>query len=227
MDMEGHSMFRDRIDAGRSLGVALMRFKSSSPVVLGLLRGGIPVAAEVARALAAPLDIVVVRKLGLPGHGECAIGALGEGDVRFVDWRVVTDAGLSAQQVARVIERERSELCRRAARFRALRPRVDLTGRMVIVVDDGIATGSTVTAAIRVVRDLGARQVVVATPVAPEDTVRRLTRVADDVVVLEMPIPFHAVAQAYLDFAQTTDDEVAAILIRERQSVDGVLRPSA
>ncbi|HEU4915104.1 MAG TPA: phosphoribosyltransferase family protein [Acidimicrobiia bacterium] len=220
-------MFRDRIDAGRALGIALMRFKSSSPVVLGLPRGGIPVAAEVAHALAAPLDIVVVRKLGLPGHDEYAMGALGEGDVRIVDWGVVAAAGLSAQQVARVIERERSELCRRAAKFRPLRPRVDLNGRTVIVVDDGIATGSTVTAAISVVRDLGARQVVAATPVAPEDTVRRLNRVADQVVVLEMPSPFYAVGEGYLDFPQTTDEEVAAILIRERQTEDEALRPSA
>jgi predicted phosphoribosyltransferase len=222
-------MFRDRIDAGRSLGAALMRYRKSNPVVLGLPRGGVPVAAEVAHALSAPLDIVVVRKLGLPGHAEYAMGAVGEGDVRFIDWTVVLEAGVSARQVARAIEHEQAELMRRTARFRALRSRIDLTGRTVIVVDDGVATGSTVSAAIRVVRDLGARQVVVATPLAPEDTVHRLRRVADHVVVLDSPAPFYAVGQGYDDFRPTTDDEVAAILVREasREAVDDALKSPA
>lgn len=205
-------MFTDRIQAGQRLGEKLASYKELRPVVLGLPRGGVPVAAEVAKGLEAPLDIIVVRKLGLPGHSEYAMGAIGEGDVRYVDWQVVSEFGVTASQLSRIVEREQVELRRRAARYRSDKPRIDVDGRTVIVVDDGIATGSTAMAAVRVARALGAQSVVVATPVAPADTVERLRRVADQVVVLEIPSPFYAVGQAYLDFGQTADDEVARIL---------------
>lgn len=209
-------MFSDRIDAGRRLAERLASYVSRSPVVLGLPRGGVPVAAEVAKKLKAPLDIILVRKLGLPGHPEYAMGAIGESDVRYVDWNVVSDFGVSASQLSRVVEREQAEIRNRTVKFRAERPRADLDRRTVIIVDDGIATGSTVMAAVRVARALGAQPVVVATPVAPPETVERLRRVADEVVTLETPSPFYAVGQAYLNFEQTTDDEVVRILRRTR-----------
>jgi putative phosphoribosyl transferase len=205
-------MFTDRRQAGRMLGKELERFRSLDPVVLGLPRGGVPVAAEVARALQAPLDVIVVRKLGVPQHPEFAMGAIGEGDVCYIDWDVVSQVGLSGRELALSVRRERAELASRVRRVRAGRPQLDLTGRTVILVDDGIATGSTVTAAIRVARDLGAGRVVVATPVAPDDTIRSLRRIADEVVVLESPQPFYAVGEAYLAFGQTSDDEVQQIL---------------
>ena len=205
-------MFTDRIQAGRELAKELHRLQPLDPLVLGLPRGGVPVAAEVARALHAPLDVVVVRKLGVPGHPEYAMGALGEGDVRFVDWEAVSRLGVTARQLSAVVERERAELERRARRLRAGRPGQDVSGRTVIIVDDGIATGSTVAAAIRVVRDLGADRVIVAAPVAPAEAIRKLRQVADDVVVLESPEPFYAVGQVYDDFGPTTDDEVTSIL---------------
>jgi len=205
-------MFTDRIDAGRRLAERLASYVTLRPVVLGLPRGGVPVAAEVAKALKAPLDIILVRKLGLPGHSEYAMGAIGEGDVRYVDWNVVSELGVSAAQLSRVVEREQTELQNRAAKFRAEGSRAELQGRMVIIVDDGIATGSTALAAVKVARALGAHPVVVATPVAPADTLERLHGVADEVIALETPSPFYAVGQAYLDFEQTSDDEVARIL---------------
>jgi putative phosphoribosyl transferase len=205
-------MFTDRRQAGRMLGKELERFRSLDPVVLGLPRGGVPVAAEVARALEAPLDVIIVRKLGVPHHPEFAMGAIGEGDVCCIDWDVVSKLGLSGRELALTVRRERAELASRVRRVRAGRPQLDLTGRTVILVDDGIATGSTVTAAIRVARDLGAGRVVVATPVAPDDTVRSLRRIADEVVTLESPQPFYAVGEAYLAFGQTGDDEVQQIL---------------
>jgi predicted phosphoribosyltransferase len=209
---EVKTMFTDRVHAGRLLAGELRRLEPLDPIVLGLPRGGVPVAAEVARMLHAPLDVVVVRKLGVPGHSEFAMGALGEDDVRFVDWEVVSRLGITATQLSAVVDREQLELERRAREFRAGRPRLDLGGRTVIIVDDGVATGSTVVAAIRVCRDLGAGRVIVATPVAPVEAIRWLGQVADEVVVLESPEPFYAVGQAYVDFGQTTDSEVISIL---------------
>jgi putative phosphoribosyl transferase len=206
------------------LGKELERFRSLDPVVLGLPRGGVPVAAEVARALQAPLDVIVVRKLGVPQHPEFAMGAIGEGDVCYIDWDVVSQVGLSGRELALSVRRERAELASRVRRVRAGRPQLDLTGRTVILVDDGIATGSTVTAAIRVARDLGAGRVVVATPVAPDDTIRSLRRIADEVVVLESPQPFYAVGEAYLAFGQTSDNEVQQILTAADVQGDGFQR---
>jgi predicted phosphoribosyltransferase len=205
-------MFEDRVEAGKRLARAVKHLVALDPIVLGLPRGGVPVANEVARALGAPLDVLVVRKLGIPFQPEFAMGAIGEGDVQFIDWEVVTSAGLRPGAVAQVVELESVEVKRRADLFRAGAAALDLSGRAVVIVDDGIATGSTVTAAVRVARELGAEHVVVATPVAPMEVSGRLRRVADDVVVLETPQNFYAVGQAYHDFAQTEDDEVVRIL---------------
>lgn len=204
--------FRDRADAGRRLAAVLTAYAGADLVVLGLPRGGVPVAAEVAHALAAPLDVVVVRKLGVPRQPEYAMGAIGEGGVRVVDERVVRETGVSPEQLAEVEARERAEVERRAAGLRAGRPRIPLAGRTAILVDDGVATGSTARAACAVARALGARRVVLATPVAPMRTVAALRAVADDVVAVETPADFRAVGQFYADFGQTTDAEVVALL---------------
>jgi len=215
-------MFKNRVEAGRLLGTALMHLADEDVVVLGLPRGGVPVAREVARALAAPLDVIVVRKLGVPGQPEFAMGAIGEGDVSFIDWGVVSAAGVTGVQLSRVIQSEREVLERRAWLLRGDREPHDLEGRVVVIVDDGMATGSTVQAAVRVTRALGAARVIVAAPVAPADTVDDLRSVSDAVVVLETPEPFYAIGQFYDDFSQTSDSEVLAALrggqsIRPRQ----------
>jgi len=215
-------MFKDRVEAGRFLANALLHLADEDVVVLGLPRGGVPVALEVARTLAAPLDVIVVRKLGVPGQPELAMGAIGEDDVSFIDWGVVSAAGVTGAQLSKVIRREREVLEWEARLFRGDREPLDLEGRVVVIVDDGIATGSTVKAAVRVTRALGAARVIVAAPVAPTDTVDDLRSVSDAVLVLETPEPFYAIGQFYDDFSQTSDSEVLAALrggqsIRPRQ----------
>lgn len=207
-------MYADRVEAGRELADRLQFLAVHDPVVLGLPRGGVPVAFEVAAALNAPLDVIVVRKLGVPYQPELAMGAIGEGGVRVVDEDVVRMAGLTTADLDAVEERERRELERRVRRFRADRKQVPLAGRTVIVVDDGIATGSTARAACQVVRALGAARIVVAAPVGPPGSDSRLLPDADTVVCLQEPDPYFAVGQAYRDFTQTTDDEVADLLAR-------------
>lgn len=204
--------FRDRLDAGQRLGSQLARFRSDDVVVLGLPRGGVPVAAEVARALGAPLDVIVVRKLGLPSQPELAMGAIGEGGVEIINNGVVWEARITRAELERVLEVERAELARRGQRFRGDRAPVSLAGRTALVVDDGMATGSTAEAACRVARALGAARVVLAIPVASSSAVRKLRRSADEVVCLEKPKAFFAVGQWYDDFGQTTDEEVVALL---------------
>jgi putative phosphoribosyl transferase len=206
--------FADRIDAGRQLAAALEHLRGEDVVVLGLPRGGVPVAAEIAAALDAPLDVIVVRKLGTPGHEELGMGAIGEGGVRVLNNDIVATVGASAEQLAAVEESERAELERRAARFRGDRQRLDLTGKTAIVVDDGIATGSTAIAALQVARAMGAARTVLATPVAPHGIERRLSLYADDFVALDTPRWFSAVGQFYDDFDQTTDAEVIACLAK-------------
>ncbi len=194
------------------LGAVLDHFRGADVVVLGLPRGGVPVAAEVATALGAPLDVIVVRKLGTPGHEELGMGAIGEGGVRVLNDDIVSTVGASTEQVAAVEAAERTELERRASRFRGDRPRLDLTGKTAIIVDDGIATGSTAIAAAQVARALGATRTVLATPVAPYGIERRIARHADDFVALDTPRWFSAVGQFYDDFDQTTDAEVISCL---------------
>ena len=193
--------FLDRADAGRRLARLLagqpMIERGTGTVVLGLPRGGIPVAYEIARVLGAPLDVILVRKVGLPAQPELAMGAIGEDGIRVVNDDVILAEQVSDRQFGGVEERERAELARRAARYRAGHPRVPLTGKTAIVVDDGIATGSTARAACQVARAHGAARVVLAVPVAPQASIDALAGVADQVVCAEVPEPFLAIGQWY------------------------------
>ncbi|GGX13128.1 alpha/beta family hydrolase [Streptomyces chryseus] len=207
-------LFTDRADAGQRLAVALRHLEADDPVVLGLPRGGVPVAYEVARTLGAPLDVVVVRKLGVPYHRELGFGAIGEGGARVISDDIVRRSGVGPDEAAAVERAEKAELDRRARRFRGDRPRLALRGRTVVVVDDGIATGATAAAACEVVRAQGAARVVLAAPVAAPDAVARLSSRADDVVCLSVPAMFRAVGEWYEDFTQTSDEEVVALLAR-------------
>ncbi|WP_442576800.1 phosphoribosyltransferase [Microbacterium sp. F51-2R] len=204
--------FRDRTEAGRLLAARLSPFAAEHPVVLGLPRGGVPVAFEVAAALSAPLDVIVVRKLGVPDQPELAMGAIGENGVRVVDDHILRITGVQPREVDRVEQRERAELERRVARYRGDRARVSLQGRVVILVDDGIATGSTARAACRVARALGASRIVLAAPVGPPDVAQRVADDADEVICVSQPEDFSAVGSAYQEFAQTSDEEVEQLL---------------
>ena len=181
-------------------------------MVLGLPRGGVPVAAEVSRALGAPLDVFVVRKLGVPGREELAMGAIASGGVRVLNDAVIERLGIHDHTVAAVTAREEQEVRRRELAYRGERPPLDLTGRTVVLVDDGLATGSTMRAAVAAVRGQGARSVVVAVPAGALATVDRLRSEADDVVCAVTPEPFYAVGQCYTDFSQTSDDEVRRLV---------------
>jgi putative phosphoribosyl transferase len=205
-------MFRDRRDAGRRLAELVVPYAAQRPLVIGLARGGMPVAAEVARQLHAELDTLVVRKIGLPWQPELGVGAIAEGDVTVSNAALLESLGLSDRDLAGVIAAERRELERRVQRYRGDRKPADVAGRLVILVDDGLATGSTARAAIDALRRRGARRVVLAVPVAPPDTIRELEGVADEVLALESPEWFAAIGEAYDDFGQTSDAEVAAIL---------------
>lgn len=211
-------MFADRSDAGRKLAQGLKRFRDEDVVVLGLPRGGVPVAFEVACELAAPLDVIVVRKLGVPYQPELGMGSIGEGGVRIINREVVEAAGVTEEVLALVDEREREELARRAQFLRAGRPSVPLTDRTAIVIDDGIATGSTARAACLAARARGATRVVMAAPVAAQGVVDALRKDADEVVCLETPSSFWAVGQWYGDFGQTPDEDVVELLDRARSS---------
>lgn len=225
MDMqarEAEMRFVDRVDAGQRLAVRLGYLRGQDLVVLGLPRGGVPVALEVAEALDAPLDVILVRKLGVPFQPELAMGAIGEGGVRVLNAEVLRLADVSAAELAAVERRERAELERRALRFRGGQPPVPLGGRTVIIVDDGIATGSTAKAACEVARAQGAARIVLATAVAPPDWTARLAGAADEFVCVATPDPFFGVGQFYRDFSQTTDDEVIRCLDRARQPATAV-----
>ncbi|MEU6262201.1 phosphoribosyltransferase [Saccharopolyspora shandongensis] len=213
--------FENRRDAGRRLAGQLLHLREADAVVLGLPRGGVPVAYEVARALRAPLDVIVVRKLGVPTHPELGMGAIGEGEVRIINDEVLWKTGVSATELDEVERRERVELDRRAKLFRVDRRRVDVVGRTAIVVDDGIATGSTAHAACRVAREQGAARVVLAVPVAPPHALERLEEVTDEQVCLETPGWFMAIGQWYRDFAQTSDAEVVELLHETDRPRDG------
>lgn len=207
--------FSDRVEAGRRLAALLAaRPHAGDVVVLGLPRGGVPVAAEVAAELRAPLDVLVVRKLGVPFERELAFGAIGEGGVRVVNEAMIQAQRLSAQDVAEVEARERAELERRSRRYRGSRPPYPIEGRTAVIVDDGVATGATARAACLVARARGAARVVLAVPVAPRGWVRRLGDVADDLVCVDEPREMYAVGQFYADFSETQDEEVRACLRR-------------
>ena len=221
--------YTDRAEAGRRLAAELERWRTADPVVVALPRGGVPVAAPVARALGAPLDICVIRKLGVPAQPELGMGAIGEGGTRVVNETVVHGARVTTAQFAEVERRERAELERRAARYRRGRSPVPVKGRTVIVVDDGVATGSTALAACRIVRARGADRVVLAVPVAPRDWAERLGRDADALVCPHTPARFWAIGEFYRDFTQTSDEEVEELLheatVRATGEPDGTPDP--
>ena len=204
--------FRDRSDAGRQLASRLLPLRGKDAVVLGLPRGGVAVAAEVARALDVPLDVIVVRKLGVPAQPELGMGAIGEGDTRVINADVVRYSGVSEADIKAVERRERAELERRTKRFRGDAPREPLAGRIALLVDDGIATGSTARAACQVARAQGAIWVVLAAPVAPPSARSVLAGDADELVCLETPERFLAIGEWYDDFSQTRDEEVVSLL---------------
>lgn len=204
-------MFSDRVDAGRQLAQHLAHLRGRDLVVLGLPRGGVPVAVEVADALDAPLDVIVVRKLGVPFQPELAMGAIGEGGARVLDTGVLAHTGVTPGDLEAVERRERAELDLRVARLRRGRERIDLDGRTVVIVDDGIATGSTARVACQVARHLGAAKVILAVPVGPAETIRHLPE-ADEVVCVSMPERFVAVGYHYRDFSPTSDEEVIVLL---------------
>ncbi|MDJ0346405.1 phosphoribosyltransferase family protein [Streptomyces sp. H10-C2] len=206
--------FANRTEAGRLLAGRLRHLRGQDSVVLGLPRGGVPVAVEVAEALDAPLDVIVVRKLGVPYQTELGMGAIGEGGVRVINREVMRRGHISDDELAAVEGRERVELERRAQRFRGGRPCARIQGRTAIVVDDGVATGSTARAACQIARANGAARVVLAVPVAPHDWTDRLGQDADELVAVETPRLFMAIGEWYADFTQTTDDEVMACLAR-------------
>ena len=210
--------FKDRHEAGRQLGEALVSFAPRDAVVLGLPRGGVPVAFEVARRLRAPLDVCIVRKLGVPGHEEFAMGAIASGGVELLSPQTVRSLGLTHGQVAHVLGRERLELERRERAYRDGRPVVDVRGRTVIVVDDGLATGASMRAAVMALRQRGPAAIIVAVPVASAGTCEDIRHVADDCVCLHTPDPFFGVGQWYAEFGQTTDDEVRALLARPERA---------
>jgi len=206
-------IFADRVEAGERLGAALRHLTRSDPVVLAIPRGGVIVGEAVARTLDAPLDVVVPRKIGAPGNPELAIGAVAPG-IRVLDARMVRGLGVSDAYLDREIAAQEAEIERRQLAYRQGRPPQPVEGRTAIVVDDGVATGSTAVAALRWARRQGAERVVLAVPVAPPQSLDRLGAEVDELVVLETPRPFFAVGEWYRDFEQTSDRQVVDALAR-------------
>jgi len=212
------TLFHDRTEAGKKLGAALSEFKGRNSVVLGIPRGGVVVAYEVAKALGAPLDIVVTRKIEAPGEPEYALGAVTqEGDV-IMDRQAAESLGASQEYLDAQIEKKRGEVNERMKKFRGDAPYPDLEGKVVIIVDDGIATGSSVGAAVMSVRKRKPREIVVAVPVAPKDAVETLTGDGNRVVCLETPGPFLAIGEFYAVFSQVEDEEVKNVLEMSRSA---------
>jgi putative phosphoribosyl transferase len=219
--------FRDRREAGERLAASLTRYANRDEVVvLGLPRGGVPVAFEVARALGAPFDVFLVRKLGAPGHPEFAIGAIAAGGVRVLSQDVIAELHIPREMVEEVAERERLELERREKAYRGDRPKPQLQGRTVIVIDDGLATGSTMEAAVSALREHRPAKIVVAVPVGAVESCRRLRALADEVICLRTPEPFNAVGLWYQRFDQTTDSEVVELLRRAGRFAVADSRPA-
>lgn len=216
------TLFRDRVEAGRKLAELLAAYRDDAGVlVLGLPRGGVPVAFEVAQALNAPLDVFVVRKLGVPGREELAMGAIASGGVQVLNAPVIDAFGISPDAIAAAAQRERRELQRRERTYRDHRPAPAVRGRTVILVDDGIATGSTIRAAIKALRQLQAGRIVVATPTVAPATADELRLEVDEFVAVMTPADFFGVGQWYANFSQTTDEEVRDLLQRASQLSTG------
>lgn len=211
--MKGFDMnFKNRTAAGQILANRLAEYANQKPIVLGLPRGGVPVAFEVAKALKAPLDVFVVRKLGVPGHEELAMGAIASGDVRILNKPVIEDLLVSEEAIETETRKEQQEVQRRERLYRGDRPPLDVSNRTVILVDDGIATGSTIKAAIAALKKQKAGRLVVAVPVAPASTIEELKREVDEVICVSTPEFFYAISLWYEEFPQTSDEEVRELL---------------
>lgn len=205
--------FQDRADAGQRLASSLKDYADRKDVLLmALPRGGVPVAAEVAQALNLPLDVMLVRKLGLPGHEELAMGAIALGDVRVLNRDVIASSGVSDAALEQVTDMQKKELNRRNTLYRGDRPAPDLKNKTVILIDDGVATGATMKAAVQAVQKAGARETVVALPVGAGDSCEDLRGMVDRLICLDTPFPFFGVGQWYRHFGQTSDEEVQALL---------------
>jgi putative phosphoribosyl transferase len=221
-------IFPNRTEAGRALALRLRHYGNRKDVtVLGIPRGGIPVAFEVARRLKAPLDILVLRKLGVPGHEELGFGAIASGGIRALNPEIVEALRLSPGDIERVTNRELKELKRREHAYRGGRPALDVGGRTVILIDDGIATGSGMHAAVEALRQMKPAQIVIAVPVAPASTCDRFRSEVHELICLATPEPFYGVGQFYYDFSQVSDQEVNALLDRASRETDKQDHPSA
>ena len=217
-------LYADRLDAGRKLAQLLLRYRDAEPFVLALPRGGVVVGSEIARALDAPLDVLVVRKLGAPMNPEFGFGAIAPEGVRYVDHHTVQMLGLTPQEIDDVVGTESAELNRRVRLYRGNRPEPEIRGKSVIRVDDGLATGGTARAAIRYARTAVPRQLILAVPVAPTDTVSRLREEVDELICPAVRSDFSAIGAWYQDFEQTTDEEVLELLAASRVRVQSGAR---
>ncbi|WP_019499375.1 phosphoribosyltransferase [Pseudanabaena sp. PCC 6802] len=214
--------FRDRTEAGRLLAPHLAMYANRpDAIVLALPRGGVPVAFEVAKALHVPLDICLVRKLGIPGHQELAMGAIAMHGIQVLNHSIIKKLGVDRATIERVTASEKQELARRDRLYRGDRPFPDLHGQTVILIDDGIATGATIRAAIQAIQASHPHQIVVATPVAPASTCKELNEVCDRVVCLMQPEPLYSISNWYDDFSQTTDAEVKYLLAQSTRELEG------
>lgn len=221
-----NATFENRYTAGKRLAEALLDYRDEPGLlVLGLPRGGVPVAYEIAHSLNAELDVLVVRKLGVPYQPELAMGAIASAGARFFNEDVIRASGLKQEQIESVIEEQQAELVRREKAYRGDKPPLAIEGRTVIVVDDGIATGASIQVAVMALRSLNPAKIAVAVPVAPIDGARRLTAVADEFMCLLTPTPFYAVGQWYRDFRQTTDDEVRELLDKAQTEWSSGMQP--
>jgi len=210
------NLLRNRVEAGKQLAQAL-KTASENAIVLAVPRGGVVVGYEVAKALGLPLDVIVTKKIGAPDNPELAIGAVAEDGTFILDDDLVERLFIPKEYIEEEVERQRREIQRRLVRYRGDVPYPSLKNREVIVIDDGVATGSTLKAALRLVRNKGAKTVTVAVPVGPPDTIRELEKLADRVVCLQTPEPFYAIGQFYMDFEQTSDEEVTELLKLSRE----------